>query len=401
MNDKNPQKLGLNGRVVKFFLEQKQLTALLLAIIVIVGIGSFYQLRVEGFPAVTVPIAVVSTIVPGAGPETVNTTVTIPVENALRDLKGVNEVTSTSQANVSVVVLTFADGIDTNVAIQEARTKLASVDLPEGVEDPNIVVPDTGGAPFFVAVAGPANLIDLQAQSKVLEENLLAVDGVKSFSDISGVTQNIYIELGPQYLNPAITAQIESANIGFPLGQSIIDGKEIPISGEATIKNLESVRNISIAIPAQPEQPARTVKLADIASVYIGYDDGSKVNRVAYLDEADNKFKIQPALLYEIRLDADADIIAVGKEVAKVVEETRASDGKTDYALVFNQAEDAQHQVDEIVEAAIGAKWDVEGPIGYVGFIFGGIWLLIIGMLLFLDWRSALISALSIPNRVQ
>lgn len=397
MNEQNPTKLGLNGRVVKFFLEQKQLTALLLAIIVIVGIGSFYQLRVEGFPAVTVPIAVVSTIVPGAGPETVNTTVTIPVENALRDLKGVNEVTSTSQANVSVVVLTFADGIDTNVAIQEARTKLASVDLPEGVEDPNIVVPDTGGAPFFVAVAGPANLIDLQTQSKVLEENLLAIDGVKSFSDISGVTQNIYIELGPQYLNPAITAQIESANIGFPLGQSIIDGKEIPISGEATIKNLESVRNIAIAIPAQPEQPARTAKLADIASVYIGYDDGSKVNRVAYLDEADNKFKIQPALLYEIRLDADADIIAVGKEVAKVVEDTRASDGKTDYALVFNQAEDAQHQVDEIVEAAIGAKWDIDGPIGYVGFIFGGIWLLIIGMLLFLDWRSALISALSIP----
>lgn len=398
MQTDNKFKLGLNGRIVKFFLDQKQLTAMLLAIIVIVGIGSFFRLRVEGFPAVTIPVAVVTTVVPGAGPETVNSTVTVPIENSLRSLNGVTDVNSTSQANVSVVVLTFADGVDTNIAVQEARTKLSAVDLPEGVIDPNILVPDTSGAPFFIAVAGPTSLLELKVQAKFIEEKLLALKGVKSFSDISGLTEKIYIELGPQYLNPTITQQIEAANIGFPLGESIIDGKQIPISGEATIKSLEAVRNISISVPAlSPEVPARTAKLADIASVYIGYDDGSKVHRVGYLDEAENKFKIQPALLYEVRLDANADLIDVGKEVQKMVEETKAPDGKSDYAIVYNQAEDAQHQVDEIVEAAVGAKWDVNGPIGYLGYLFGGIWLLIIAMLLFLDWRSALISTLAIP----
>ncbi len=392
------QKRGLTARIVKFFLEQKQLTAMLLAIIVIVGAGSFWQLRVEGFPAITVPIAVVSTVVPGAGPETINNTVTVPIENALRDLKGVKEVTSTSQTNVSVVLLSFNEGIDVNLAIQDARTKLASVNLPEGIKEPTIFVPETGGAPFFVAISGPKSLLDLKTQAADLETKLLALDGVKSFTDISGVSEKIYIELPPQYNNPAITAQIESANIGFPLGESVISGKEIPVSGAASLKNLEDVRALSISIPAQgPEIPARTAKLADIASVYIGYDDGAKVHRVGYLDEADNKFKIQPALLYEIRLESNADLLGVTEEIEKVVEETRAKDGKTDYALVFNQGEDAQHQVDEIVEAAVGSKWDTDSPIGYLGYIFGGIWLLIIGMLLFLDWRSALISALAIP----
>jgi hydrophobic/amphiphilic exporter-1 (mainly G- bacteria), HAE1 family len=396
--DNQSPKLGINGRIVKFFLEQKQLTAMLLAIIVIVGAGSFFQLRVEGFPAISVPIAVVSTIVPGAGPETVNNTVTVPVENALRDLKGVTDITSTSQTNASTVVLTFADGVDTNLAIQDARTKLASIDLPEGIEEPNIFVPETGGAPFMIAVSGPSSLLDLKKQSDKLKEELLAIDGVKSFTDISGVSEKIYIDLPPQYLNPTITAQIESANIGFPLGQTVIDGKEVPISGAATIQNLENVRNISISLPAlSPEVPARVAKLADFAEVYIGYDDGNKVHRVGYLDEEDNKFKIQPALLYELRLETDADLLAAGEEVKRVVNETKAPDGKSDYAIVFNQADDAQHQVDEIVEAAIGSKWDTAGPAGYVGYIFGGIWLLIIGMLLFLDWRSALISALSIP----
>ncbi len=393
----NQPKLGWNGRIVQFFLNQKQLTAMLLAIIVIVGAGSFLRLRIEGFPEINVPVAVVSTIVPGAGPETVNNTVTVPIENALRDLKGVKEVTSTSQANVSLVILTFDNGVDTNLAIQDARTKLASVQLPEGVQDPDITIPETGGAPFIIAVAGPAQILDLKSQAKTIEDKLLAIDGVKTFTDISGVKEKIYIELPPQYQFPQVMEQISGANIGFPLGESIINGKQIPIAGEANLKTLEDVRNLTISVPAlSPEIPARTAKLADIASVYIGYDDGSKVNRAGYLDRAENKFKIQPALLYELRLDTDADILKVGKEVEKAVEETKAPDGKTDYAIVFNQAEDSQRQVDEIVGSAIGEKWG-ENPIGYVGYIFGGIWLLIIGMLLFLDWRSALISALSIP----
>jgi multidrug efflux pump subunit AcrB len=396
-------KLGINGRIVRFFLEQKQLTAMLLAIIVIVGAGSFFRLRIEGFPEVQIPVAIVSTIVPGAGPETVNNTVTVPVENALRDLEGLTDITSTSQTNVSTVVLTFGDNVDTNIAIQDARTKLSSVNLPEGIEEPNIFVPETGGAPFIIAASGPASLLDLKKSAKELEEKLLAIDGVKSFTDISGVAEKIYIDLPPQYLNPGVTSQIESANIGFPLGSSTIDGKEIPVSGEATLKNLETVRNLTISLPGAvptelgaPTAP-RLVKLADFAQVYIGYDDGNKVNRAGYLDKADKKFKIQPALLYELRLETDSDILKVGAEVEKVVEETKAKDGKTDFAIVFNQAADAQHQVDEIVEAAIGDKWDLAGPIGYLGYIFGGIWLLIIGMLLFLDWRSALISALAIP----
>lgn len=402
MNKENTPKLGLNGRIVKFFLEQKQLTAMLLAIIVIVGVGSFFQLRVEGFPAVQVPVAVISTIVPGAGPETVNNTVTVPIENALKDLDGVADITSTSQANASVVVLTFNEGTDTNLAVQDARTKLSSVDLPEVIKDPSVFVPDTAGAPFFIAVSGPASLLDLKKQADTLAQRLLAIDGVKNFTDISGVSEKIYIDLPPQFLNPAITGQIESANIGFPLGQSVIDGKEIPVSGEATLKNLEDVRNIAITLPGSPagspaEQASSVVKLSDIASVYIGYDDGDKVHRVGHLDEAENKFKIQPALLYELRLEAGADLLNVGDEVERVVNETTSPDNKTDYAIVFNQAAASQEQVDEIIEAAVGDNWDIGGPIGYVGYVFGGVWLLIIGMLLFLDWRSALISVLAIP----
>lgn len=124
---------GLNYRLVKYFLGNPQITILLFLMLVITGVGAFLRLRVEGFPAIKVPVAVVTTVVPGAGPDTIQTTVTEPLENALKDLKGVKETSSTSQTNVSVIVLNFEEGVDTNIAVQDAKTKVLGVKLPEGV----------------------------------------------------------------------------------------------------------------------------------------------------------------------------------------------------------------------------------------------------------------------------
>lgn len=385
-------KPGLNYRFVKFFLNNPQITILLFVTLVITGIGAFFQLRVEGFPEIKVPIAIVTTIVPGAGPETVRATVSEPLENSLNDLKGLKEISSTSQANFSIVVLSFEDDVDINLAVQDARNKASSVVLPEGVEDPNISVPETGSAPFYIAVSGGTDLLSLRKEAEVLKTQLLAVDGVKSFSEISGIEEKIYIDLPPQYQVPQILEQIKTANIGFPLGQASIDGKLVPVVGASGVKSLEDVRAIRITTP-----DGKQVALADIAQVYLGVDYANKVHRVGYLDTEHNQFKIQPAVLYEVRLDKSADILDLTKDVEKVVEDTKASSEDVDYAIVFNQGEQAQRQVDEIVEGAVGGKWDTESPIGYIGLIFGGIWLLVLGMLLLLDWKTALISALAIP----
>ncbi len=380
-------------RFVRYFLENRHLTVLLLLVVVAIGTIGFFRLHVEGFPEVEIPVAIVTTVVPGAGPETVNNTVTVPIESALRDLKGLKDISSNSQANVSVVILNFEDGTNLGSVLQDARTKISGATLPDGVEQPDIIVPEIGTAPFFIAVSGPTTLLELKEQAKILGQKLLEIDGVKSFSDVSGIKEKIYIDLSPQYLNPQVIEQITGSNIGFPLGESVINGKVTPVFGASSVKSLEDVRSIAITLPNQAP-----VKLGNIASVYIGTDTGDKVHRAGYLDAPEGKFKIQPALLYEVRLDKDADLLKAGKEVQRVVEEAKPSDNKSDYAIVFNQAADSQAQVDELVAAGIGGTWDnVDKPFGYLGWLFGGIWLLIIAMLLFLDWRSALISALAVP----
>ena len=123
MSSENPQSKGWNWRIVNYFLHNPQITLLLFLMLVIMGIGSFFQLRVEGFPAVNIPVAIVTTVVPGAGPETVQNTVTGPLEDALKDLKSIKETSSSSQANFSTIVLNYEEGTDRNLAVQDARTK--------------------------------------------------------------------------------------------------------------------------------------------------------------------------------------------------------------------------------------------------------------------------------------
>ena len=195
-------KTSLNYRFVSYFLNNPQITLLLFLSLLITGVAAFFQLRVEGFPEVKIPVAVVTTVVPGAGPETVRTTVSEPLENSLKDLKGLSEISSTSQANFSVLALTFEEGVDINLAVQDARNKVASADLPDGIQQPNIVVPETGRAPFYIAVTGGTDLLSLRKASQNLKTEILALDGVKSFTEISGIDEKIYIDLPPQYQLP-------------------------------------------------------------------------------------------------------------------------------------------------------------------------------------------------------
>ncbi len=398
MPKENGQSKGWNWRIVNYFLHNPQITLLLFLMLVIMGIGSFFQLHVEGFPEVKVPVAIVTTVVPGAGPDTVQTTVTGPLEDALKDLKNISETSSSSQASFSTIVLTYEESVDINLAVQDARTKALSVKLPEGSQEPNIFIPETGGAPFFLSVSGGTDLLSLRKDAENLKTKILEIDGVKSFSEISGIEEKIYIDLPPQYQLPQVLEQIKAANIGFPLGETVLDGKRIPVVGKSGVASLDDVRAIKINLPQVGPQAAQQVALSDIAQVYLGVDYGDRVHRVGYLDKDANQFKIQPAILYEVRLDKDADLLKLNKKIEDLVAELKSSDDKIDYAIVYNQADQAQRQVDEILEGAVGGKWGGDdNSIGYIGYIFGGVWLLVIGMLLFLDWRTALISVLAIP----
>lgn len=392
--DNYNQRNDWNYRLVRYFLNNRHLTILGLLTIIIVGFFSFRSLQVQSFPEVQVPIAVINTVVPGASPETIDQTVTVPLEEKIREVKSVSQVMSSSQSSVSLIIVNFREGADITKGVQDIRTKIASVALPESANDPDITIPEVNNPPYVVAVTGDKTLTELLDLSAPLKEELSAVKGVQSVELFSGLAQNIYIDIEPQYMSPEIVSQIQAANISFPLGQAVINGNNTPIAGSALVRSIEDIRSIPVTVGG------RSAKLDDIANIYEAVDFKGAIHRIGYRDKEGDQtiFRIQSAALYNVRLTQGTDILSFDSGFQDALKRAQEKVGaEADYVAVYNEAESSRQQVQEIIEGAVGGKWHMDGPLAYLGYIFGAIWLLLIMSLLFLDWRSAIISVLSIP----
>jgi HAE1 family hydrophobic/amphiphilic exporter-1 len=157
-------------------------TVMMLALAVL-GIASYRQLRVDQFPDVEFPVVTVTTVYPGASPETVEREVTQKIEETINTVEGVRHVESTSQEGVSNILILFHLEVTTQVASQDVRSKVAAIrgQLPQDIEEPIVQRIDPAALPIIsVAVnapgLAPASATDLA--DKVVKRRLENVSGV-------------------------------------------------------------------------------------------------------------------------------------------------------------------------------------------------------------------------------
>src|SRR4051812_21677575 len=108
--------------------------------IMLVGIVAYTQLPVSALPQVDYPTIQIVTFYPGASPEVMATTVTAPLERQCGQLQGLTQMTSSSAAGNSVVVLQFNLALDIDVAEQEVQSAInaATSVLPANLPAPPI-----------------------------------------------------------------------------------------------------------------------------------------------------------------------------------------------------------------------------------------------------------------------
>ena len=102
--------------------------------IAVVGYVGYKSLSVDRFPNVDLPIVQVVTLLPGASPQEVETELSDKIEEAINTISGIDELRSISTEGVSQVIVSFQLEKDINVAAQEVREHVSTVqpDLPEG-----------------------------------------------------------------------------------------------------------------------------------------------------------------------------------------------------------------------------------------------------------------------------
>ena len=156
--------------------------SVLILSLTVVGVFSFTQLGIDQFPNVDFPTVLVTTRLPGAAPEQVETEVTDKIEEAVNTISGIDTLTSTSSEGVSQVVVNFLLEKDADVATQEVRDKVNRVLplLPRTITQPTVERLDPDAQPVFtIALTADRPLRDItEYADKVLRRQLESAEGV-------------------------------------------------------------------------------------------------------------------------------------------------------------------------------------------------------------------------------
>jgi HAE1 family hydrophobic/amphiphilic exporter-1 len=174
-------------------------TWVLVAIPVVMGAVSYFDLGVDLFPKVDFPVVSVTATLPGTSPEEMEKSVTRHIEEAINTVSGVDELRSSVREGMTSVVAQFVLEKDGDVAAQEVRDKISSImkQLPTGMESPLVDKFDFDAAPIMtIGVSGRRDVREVtEIARQEIQEILPKVPGVGRVFLAGGRTRAINIVL--------------------------------------------------------------------------------------------------------------------------------------------------------------------------------------------------------------
>src|SRR3954453_6238507 len=156
--------------------------SVLILTLTVIGAFSFTRLGLDRFPKVDFPTVVITTRLPGAAPEEIETEISDKIEEAVNTISGIDELRSTSSEGVSTVIISFLLEKDVDVAAQEVRDRVNRVlpQLPRTIKQPTVEKFDPDPSPVMtLAVSAEKPIRDItEYADKTLRRQLESVNGV-------------------------------------------------------------------------------------------------------------------------------------------------------------------------------------------------------------------------------
>jgi HAE1 family hydrophobic/amphiphilic exporter-1 len=394
------QRLNWVSRFMGFFLARTQISIVLLLFIIVGGTTALLGLRREGFPQVPAKVVVVSTVYKGAAPTEVEHSITDPIEASIKDLKEVKSIQSTSADSHSSVIVTLDEKSDADAGLRDITSRVTRVDLPKEADKPEILQPSSGNSAFTIGLTGNFSDEALLEQGRLFEREVSQVKGVKQVKLVSQFDDQVIVTLDPAKVASSgadvskLSSALAAQNLNFPAGQDLtIDGSRATALLAGRYTSVDDLAGTAI-----PTVSGQSVTLGSIATIERRINQDGRINHIGTLE---NGIPVShTGISYNVDIRSDADILNVNKTLTDAL--TRAqSDGTLSKDLkitrLYDDAAATSQQIDEIKAGAIGEKWNGIGALGYVGYLVGGVWLLMLAMFMFVNVRAALIAGIAIP----
>lgn len=272
------------NRILSASLANRVAVLVLSAVIMMAGIWSLTRTEVDIFPDLTAPTVVVMTEASGLAPEEVERQVTYPIESAVNGVSGIRRVRSASNPGFSVVWAEFDWDTDAYLARQMVTERLATVELPAGVNAP-VLGPQSSilGEMMIIGLTSPDDSVSMMElrtiADKTITPRLLSISGVAAVAVLGGDAKEMQIALDPMKMQAygvslgqvadAVGAMNDNASGGVVMdfGNEYLvradlntaDPAEIaaaPIGGGLTVGHVAMVSNAS----AEPKIGAASVE---------------------------------------------------------------------------------------------------------------------------------------------
>jgi len=196
--------LRLAGKIAHIFIQSK-LTPLVIVGALLLGAFSIRQTPREEEPQIAVPMLDVFVQMPGASAEEVTQRATVPMENLLREIPGVEYIYSISHPGLSMVIVRFYVGTNEEDAIVKTYNKLYSNfdRIPQGVSQPIIKVRSIDDVPILALTLWGKNYdaYQLRLIAAELQHSLRQLDDVSETTVIGGQPRKLRVVLDTQRLS--------------------------------------------------------------------------------------------------------------------------------------------------------------------------------------------------------
>lgn len=243
------------------FSVRKPYTVLVAVVLVIVlGIVSFTKMTSDLLPNISFPYVLVMTTYPGASPETVEMVVTKPVESSMATVSNIEEISSVSNENYSMVILQFAQSADMNAVSLEIREKLDQIRSywDDSVGNPIIMKINPDMLPVMIAAVGgkdmsAAEITDLTNDTIVPE--LESIEGVASVSGMGLLEESVNVIIRQEKID-AVNEQV-FGSIDKEIDENLAElqeNKQDIYDGQAELENAKRDLADSEAELAQKQQ---------------------------------------------------------------------------------------------------------------------------------------------------
>jgi HAE1 family hydrophobic/amphiphilic exporter-1 len=354
--------------------------SVLILSLTVVGAFAFGQLGVDRLPTVDFPTVTVTTRLPGAAPEQVESEVTDKVEEAVNTISGIDQLSSNSAEGISQVVVTFRLEKNADVAAQEVRDRINRILplLPRTITQPTIEKQDPDAQPILtMAVSANKPIRDVtEYTDKVLRRRLESADGVGQVLVLGGRKRQVNIWVNSDQLRAYnltvndVSRTLQSQNADIPGGRIDQGPQSITMRTRGRVERPEEFGDLVVR-----QVDGHPVKVGDVARI----DDGvAEATTLANIDG-------EPTVLLQIRKQSGTNTVEVVRNVVERLEDVRAAlpAGYT-LRIVRNQA--------DFIEASIRSVQE--------HLIVGSLLAAVVVLFFLGNLRSTIIAAISIPTSI-